>query len=381
MIGEMTAPLKDIRVLELGTMITAPLAGMMLADLGADVIKLENPEGGDPFRNFAGGSYSPNFIAYNHGKRSIALDLRADAGRRAFAKLLETADVLLENVRPGVLARLGFPAERIAGINPRLIHCSITGFGATGPYSNRPAFDTVGIALSGIASLSVDPDHPKIAGPTIADNAAGLYAATGILAALQERHRTDKGARVEINMLEAAISFIPDPIAHQTQLGVTFGPLTRVAASQTFAFRCADDRLLSLHLSIPEKFWRGLVAAIARPDLASHPLYDSRPNRVKNYLALSAELAAIFACHPRPYWMELLDTNDVPFAPIQTTAEILVDPQVQHLETFVQTTHPTEGAITAICRPILIDGQRARPTAPPTLGQHTAEILRELDET
>jgi formyl-CoA transferase len=374
------APLSGIRVVELGTMITAPLAGMMLADLGADVIKLEHPQGGDPFRNFRGGSYSPNFIAYNRNKRSLKLDLRAPAGADTFEKLIASADVLLENYRAGVLARLGFPPEKLESLNPRLIHCSITGFGPTGPYSNRPAYDTVGIALSGIASLSVDPANPQLTGPTIADNATGIYAANGILAALLQRQSTGKGIRVEVNMLESAIAFIPDPVIHQTHLGLTFDRLTRVAASQTFCLRCADDKLLSLHLSIPEKFWLGLLAAIERADLATDPLFATRPDRIQNYQALTARLVPIFAQLPRPTWIERLDRHDVPFAPIQTTADLTTDPQIQHLQTFVDAHHPTEGPITLIHSPIHFDGKRENPTAPPTLGEHTEEIVNSLSD-
>src|SRR5262245_53151072 len=144
----MTQVLKGVRVVELSTMITAPLAGMMLADLGAEVIKVENPDGGDPFRSFRGGHYSPHFSAYNRGKRSIKLDLRKDEGRSALLKLLGRTDILLENYRAGVMERLGLPSSVLTAASPKLIHCSITGFGATGPYVERPAYDSVGLALS-----------------------------------------------------------------------------------------------------------------------------------------------------------------------------------------------------------------------------------------
>ena len=156
----MTEVLKSVRVVELGTMITAPLAGMMLADLGAEVIKIEHPEGGDPFRSFRGGLYSPHFVAYNRGKRSMKLDLRNDAGREVLRRLLARTDILIENYRAGVMERLGLSSDMLTATNPRLIHCSITGFGASGPYSGRPAYDSVGLALSGIASLLLDPENP-----------------------------------------------------------------------------------------------------------------------------------------------------------------------------------------------------------------------------
>ncbi len=242
----MTQVLKGVQVIELGTMITAPLAGMMLADLGAEVIKVEHPQGGDPFRSFRSGFYSPHFVAYNRGKRSIKLDLRNAAGAEVLHRLLAGADILIENYRAGVMERLGLGADALAATNARLIHCSITGFGASGPYSGRPAYDSVGLALSGIASLLLDPENPQACGPTIPDNATGMFACYGILGALYERERTGRGRRVEVNMLEAAISFIPDPFANYTQMGITNNPLTRVANSHSFAFRCADGKLLAI---------------------------------------------------------------------------------------------------------------------------------------
>jgi crotonobetainyl-CoA:carnitine CoA-transferase CaiB-like acyl-CoA transferase len=375
----MTSVLKGVQVVELGTIITAPLAGMMLADLGAEVIKVEHPDGGDPFRSFRGGLYSPHFVAYNRGKRSIKLDLRSDAGRDILRKLLARADILLENYRVGVLERLGFGPAVLSDINPRLIHCSITGFGASGPYSERPAYDTVSLALSGIASLLLDPDEPQVCGPTIPDNATGMFACYGILGALYERERTGKGRRVEVNMLEAAISFIPDPFANHTRMGIRNDPLTRVASSHSFAFRCADGKLLAVHLSSQPKFWEGLLAALGRMELARDPRFVTRDQRIANFVELTRLLAEAVAKKPRAEWMALLEQNDVPFAPVNTIPEVIDDPQVRHLETFRTLAHPTEGDIAAIRRPVRIDGGRDGSDLPaPTLGQHTEAVLGEL---
>ena len=375
----MTSVLKGVRVVELGTMITAPLAGMMLADLGAEVIKVEHPDGGDPFRSFRGGLYSPHFVAYNRGKRSIKLDLRTKPGQDVLRKLLVRADVLLENYRAGVMERLGFGAGALAAANTRLIHCSITGFGADGPYSGRPAYDSVGLALSGIASLFLDPDAPQASGPTIPDNATGMYACTGILGALYDRERTGQGRRVEVNMLEAAIAFIPDPFANHTQMGIHNDPLTRVASSHSFAFRCADGKLLAVHLSSQPKFWEGLVAALGQPELAGDSRFATREARIKNFSELTRVLGEIVARKPRAEWMALLETNDVPFAPVHNIPEVIDDPQVKHLETFHTLSHPTEGDSIAIRRPVRIDGGRdSSGLAAPTLGQHTREVLQEL---
>jgi len=373
-----TDVLKGVRVVELSTVITAPLTGLMLADLGAEVIKVEPPQG-DPFRSFRGGQYSPNFVAYNRGKRSIQLDLRTEAGRGVMLKLLAGADIMLENYRPGIMERFGLTADVLTAANPRLIHCSITGFGASGPYSARPAYDNVAVALSGILNLQLDPEHPQSSGPTIADNATGMFACYGILGALYERERTGRGHRVDVNMLEAGIAFIPDPFANYTRAGIKSDRLTRVAASQSFAFRCGDGKLLAVHLSSQPKFFGAIAAAFQRPDLVEDERFATRDLRIKNYGELNRELAEIVQTKPRIHWMNVLEANDVPFAPVQGLQDVLDDPQVRHLNSFYKQHHPTEGEITAIHRPVLIDGERNERALPaPTLGEHTDAILAEL---
>jgi crotonobetainyl-CoA:carnitine CoA-transferase CaiB-like acyl-CoA transferase len=374
----MTDVLKGVRVVELGTMITAPLAGMMLADLGAEVLKVEPPTG-DPFRSFRDGLYSPHFIAYNRGKRSIRLDLRTDAGRDVLLKLLARADILIENYRAGVMDRLGLRTEVLQKTNPSLVHCSITGFGASGPYCERPAYDTVGLALSGIASLLLDPAEPQVAGPTIPDNATGMFACSGILGALYERTRTGRGRRVEINMLEAAIAFIPDPFTNHTRLGIKNDRLTRVASSHSFAFRCSDGKLLAVHLSSQSKFWDGLLTALGRPDIGQDPRFVTRDQRIKNFVALTHVLGEVAVSKPRAHWMGLMEANDVPFAPVHNIEDVIEDEQVRHLGTFYKQTHPTEGDLLSIHRPMQIDGERESHDLPaPTLGEHSGAVLAEL---
>lgn len=344
----------------------------------AEVIKVEPPTG-DPFRSFRGGNYSPNFVAYNRGKRGIVLDLRTDAGRSVLLALLERADILLENYRPGIMERLGLADDVLTAANPRLSHCAVTGFGTTGPYSARPAYDNVAVALGGILSLQVDPEAPQSSGPTIADNATGMFAAYGILGALYERERSGRGRRIDVNMLEAAIAFIPDPFSNYTRAGIKSDRLTRVAASQSFAFRCSDGKLLAVHLSSQPKFFEAIAAAFERPELVRDERFTTRDRRINNFGALTQVFAEIVKQKPRIHWMEVLERHDVPFAAVNDLAAVLEDPQVRHLETFYKQHHPTEGEIIAIHRPVRIDGTRAeRALAAPTLGKHTDEILAEL---
>jgi len=371
-------PLDGVVVIELGTMITAPYAGMLLGELGASVIKVEHPDGGDPFRATGGGPYGPNFIAYNHGKRSITLDLKSAPGTEAFRRLIGRADVLVENYRTGVMDKLGFSVEAIRALNRRIIHCSITGFGATGPYRNRPAYDAVASALSGIYGLAVDPADPHLCGVTISDNVTGMYAVNGIVGALYQRERSGEGRRIEVNMLECSIGFTPDAFAHLAQAGVHYGPTSRIASSQCFAFTCQDGKPLAIHLSVQAKFWQSLLALIDAPAIAADARFRDRSGRVANYHALRAALAPIFAGRPRDQWLAALEKLDVPSAPIHAIADVMRDQQVVHLETFGTTTHPAQGAVLSIRSPIRIDGARLDNAPPPMLGEHTAEILAEL---
>ncbi len=375
----MSGLLDGVRVIELTTMITGPLAGMMLADLGASVVKVENPEGGDPFRSFRGGRYSGHFLSYNRNKRSLTLDLRSARGKEILLDLVRGADVLIENFRPGVMDRLGFSSEVLTNANPKLIHCSLTGFGSDGPYVNRPSYDAVAQSLSGVLSQFVDPKEPQAGGPTLADNITGFYAAYGIMGALYERQRTGKGRRVETSMLESTIAFAPDAFINFKRYGIPVGPLTRVSASQSYAFRCQDDRLIAIHLSSQPKFWEGLLAALERGDLNTHPDFSTREKRIENYVALRTELGKTFASRERAHWAQRLEAQDVPYAPVHNVTEVMDDEQVRHLGTFYQVQHPTEGEVWGIHPPVFIDGQRPGPIAPPpVLGEHSEQILGEM---
>ena len=376
----MAGPLNGVRVIELTTMITGSLCGQMLADMGADNIKVEKIEGGDMFRAWRGGSYSAQFGAYNRNKRSVTLDMRSDEGREILLKLVETADVLVENFRPGVMKRLKLSVGELRERNPKLIVCSISGFGEDGPYEKRPAYDAVAQSLSGIASLFVDPKNPQTTGPTISDNITGINACYGIMAALFERERGGPPRTLSVNMLESSIWFLPDPFANLTQQGIQPSPTSRSEASQSHAMRCADGKLLAVHLSSQEKFWQGVTAAFHLEHMRDDPRYADRMSRIANYFDMGAEFKGAATTQPRAYWVPRLEEADVPYAPINTLPDVFDDPQVKHLDTFFEIEHPEEGKQTFSRRAVYIDGSRGdQPmNPPPQLGEHTDEVLGEL---
>src|SRR5580700_10092364 len=369
----MQATLAGIRVVEQGTFITGPCAGMMLADLGADVIKVESPEG-DPYRAYQGDQYSPHFQAYNRNKRSLVLDMKQPVDCALFRKLVHEADVYIQNFRPGTAARLGAGFEQLQAINSRLVYCSISGFGSTGPYTDRPSYDSVAQALSGFLSVVVDYRRPQFLGPALADAITGLYAAQGVLAALVQRGRTQRGCHVEISMLEAMAHFAVEPFAAFFALGHAPTSADRPRLAQAYILHTADERLIAIHLSSLEKFWQGLVAALDAPELGEDARFNPRERRIAEYETLRLELDARFARQPLAYWMERLQANDVPHAPVKRLDEVVRDPQVEHLGIVVPVAEP-HGAMHAVRPALQFDGARAGSvSAAPLLDQHGAAI-------
>ena len=374
--------LQGLRVLEQGTFITGPAAGMLLGDLGADVVKIEQPGTGDPFRAFKGGLYSPHFQTYNRNKRSIALDTKQPADRAVLDELIAGADVYIQNFRPGVAEKLGVGEKRLRALNPRLVYCSISGFGPSGPARDRPAYDTVAQAASGFLGLLVNPENPRVVGPAIADSLTGFYAAYGIMGALIERGRTGVGRTVEVSMLEAMAHFNLDAFTHFFQVDEVMGPYSRPRVSQSYVLECADGKWIALHMSSPEKFWRGLATAIEQPDLFDDARFATREARIGHQEALIELLGARFKRRTRDDWCARLLAEDVPHAPMYDTREALDDPQARHLELTASALHPVMGLFRTVRSPVSFDGERAldvRP--PPTLGEHNDEIRRELDSS
>jgi crotonobetainyl-CoA:carnitine CoA-transferase CaiB-like acyl-CoA transferase len=369
--------LRGVRIVEQGTFITGPCAGMMLADLGADVVKVERPEG-DPYRSYQAGHFSPHFQAYNRNKRSLALDLNVADDREVFDMLVRNADVYIQNFRPGTADRLGASVERLRTLNPRLVYCSISGFGASGPYAERPSYDSVAQALSGFLSVVVDSERPRFLGPALADAITGIYAAYGVLGALLERSRTNTGRLVEVSMLEAMTHFAVEPFAAFFALGETPTSSDRPRLAQAYILRTADGRLIAIHLSSLEKFWQGLGAAIASERLGSDPRFATRQGRIDNYEALGKELDAHFAQRPLSYWVERLGANDVPYAPINPIDRVVDDPQVRHLGIVVPV-RDAHGGRAAVRPPFQFDGERATSVrTAPLLDEHGAAIRAAL---
>jgi len=374
--------LAGVRVIEQGTFITGPAAAMLLADLGADVIKVEQPGSGDPFRAFKGGLYSPHFQTYNRNKRSVTLDLKQPAEREQFDDLIRDADVYIQNFRPGTAEQLGAGEQRLRALNERLIYCSISGFGPSGPYAQRPAYDTVAQAASGYLGLLVNPANPRVVGPAIADSVTGFYAAYGILGALYERSRSGKGHTVEVSMFEAMAHFNLDAFTHYYSAGEVMGPYSRPSVSQSYVMRCADGKWIALHMSSPEKFWRGLAVAIGKPDLFEDARFASREGRIRYQEELIEILGQSFATQSRDDWCRRLEAEDVPHAPVYDSSEVMEDPQARHLQLLVSSEHPSMGVFRTVRSPVSFDGQRAlEVTAPPVLGEHNEEIKRQAGET
>lgn len=371
--------LQGVKVLEQGTFITGPAAGMLLGDLGADVIKIEQPGTGDPFRAFKGGLYSPHFQTYNRNKRSITLNTKNADDLAVFDELVREADVYIQNFRPGAAERMGAGEARLREINPRLIYCAISGFGATGPAASRPSYDTVAQAASGFLNLLVNPANPRVVGPAIADSMTGFYAAYGILGALHERSRTGVGRKVEVSMLEAMSHFNLDAFTHYYSAGEVMGPYSRPSVSQSYVLECADGKWIALHMSSPEKFWQGLANAIERPELFKDARFATRETRIDNQETLIDLLGELFRQRPRAQWCERLEAEDVPHAPMYDTSEALEDPQAQHLQLLVTAQHPTLGEFKTVRSPVSFDGERALDVvAPPLLGEHDAQVRNEV---
>ncbi|MGX7896249.1 CaiB/BaiF CoA transferase family protein [Tsuneonella sp. HG222] len=360
----MAKPLAGIRVLDMGTFITGPACGMLLADLGAEVIKVEQPGTGDPFRAFKGDLYSPHYQTYNRNKKSVELNTKQAEDLAAFDALVATADVFIQNFRPGVAERLGVGPERLQALNPRLIYCGISGFGNDGPWRDRPAFDTVSQASTGFLRLLVNPANPRVVGPAIGDAVTGFFAAQGVLAALYEREKTGTGRLVETSMFEAMSYFNLDDFTHYLSEDEVMGPWSRPHVSQSYVFECADGGWIALHMSSPPKFWEGLADAVGHPEMLERPEFASRPARIANYEAVVDYLAPLFKAQPRSYWEERLTAREVPHSAVYSSREVVEGELAAHHGLVVEG-EGERGTFRTVRYPIRFDGEKMESVVPP----------------
>lgn len=372
--------LKDITIVECATYVTGPYATALLADLGARVIKIESPPEGDPYRYFAPGEYySPNFAHLHRNKQSIMLDLKSPEGKKACLDLASKADVFVENFRPGVADRLGIGYEAVRALNSKIVYCSISAFGKTGPYAKKPGFDTLGQAMSGLLGLLADPDDPKIMGIALSDYITGFSAAYGILAGLMSRQTTGQGLNVETSLLQATLSFIGETAAGYFATGTVPTRIARVKNGHAFAFVTKDNLPLAIHCSVPEKFWLALLNAANRMDITEDARFKTRADRRQNFEQLEKALAPTFATKNREEWLRLLEENDVPASPLYNMKEVLEDPQVLHLGITEEVEHPKAGKAKFLTGPVRFNGLAVEKSGPsPLPGEHTETILAEL---
>ena len=376
-------PLSGIIVLDLTRVLAGPFGTMILADLGARVIKIEVPPRGDDAREigpFVGGR-SAYFMSLNRGKESLALDLKDDRGRTLLNELIEHADVLVENFRPGVLAKLGYGWPEVHARNPRLIYVATSGFGQSGPYAHRPAYDVVVQAMGGIMSLTGHPGSPPTrVGTSVGDIVAGLYTALGVSAALHHRGRSGEGTMVDIAMLDCQVAILENAIARYCatdEVPVAIG--SRHPSIAPFAAFATEDG----HVIIAcgnDALFETFAEAVGRPELAADPRFVANEDRTRNVDALTAEIEITSRQRTTAHWLEVLETAGVPCGPINDVAGVLSDPQVLARNMIVGLDDGAGGALKVAGNPIKMTGfadPSVRGPAPELDADHEA-IVAEL---
>jgi crotonobetainyl-CoA:carnitine CoA-transferase CaiB-like acyl-CoA transferase len=375
----MSGALAGIKIIEIASYVTGPFAAQLLADMGADVVKIEEPKRGDPFRGWGEKNYSATFCSLNRNKRSLTLDLRHDQAREIVLKLAAQSDVLIQNFRPGVMEKRGLGYEDVHKINSKLVYCSISGFGPKGPYRDMPGYDTIGQARSGLLSLLTDPGKPQGMGISFSDHLTGMYACYGVLAALMNRMLTGQGQLVETSLLRASVSFIAENAARYFETGHVPRRKHRTTTAGVFAFVDRENLPFILHMSSPDKFWNALFKVVGKSEWCTDPRFNSRQGRIANYDILSEGLQEIFKRGHREEWLKQLIDNDVPAAPLNTLDEVFDDPQVRAYGFPQVITHPKMGDVKMVGN--AVDMSRTPPTMdkpPPILGEHADDILSSL---
>ena len=374
----MTRALLDVRVLDVTQVMAGPFCAMLLCDMGADVIKVESPAG-DSSRRMAGarGSDSASFNAVNRGKRGIVIDLKAPGGADVLRRLASHADVFIENYRPGVLGRLGLDYGALRGVNPRLVYASISGYGRTGPAAHKGGFDLVAQGVSGLMSVTGEPDRPPVkVGVPLTDLGAGLFAACGILAAIHARERTGEGQLVDTSLVDAGVALSVWEATELFSRGAVPGPLGsahRMSAPYQ-AVRCADGYITLGAAN--DRIFRRLAELLDHPEWLDDARFKDDSGRVENRAVLADLIEDVTSRQPRVYWLDRLEKSDIPCGPINDYREVMQDPQVRAREMVVETRHPTLGVLSTLGTPIKLSGTPLTPGRPaPLLGQHTDEVL------
>lgn len=378
-----TGPLAGLKVIELSHIMAGPMCGLLLADMGADVIKVEKVPGGDDSRRMVPPKVddeSAAFMMLNRNKRGTAINLKTEAGKNVLRKILRTADVLIENYRPGTMERLGLGYESLRAENPGLIYCQVTGFGATGPYAGRAGFDLIAQGVSSLMSLTGEgAGRPPVkAGFPVSDGTAGILAAMGILAAYIQRLKTGRGQRVDTSLLEAGIIHTAWPSAIYFATGVSQGPLGsgHPLSAPYQAFETADGWI---NIGAANQAnWLRMVDIIEMPELNDDPRFSNNAVRMRNLPALVELLTARFKTHSTDEWLTVLEQAGVPAGPVLSIGEMLNDPHVLARDMVVEVEHQTVGKTRTLGSPVKFS---ETPTnirrAAPVLGQHTREILSE----
>ncbi len=377
-ISENQLPLAGVRVVEFCQVAAGPFCGMLLADMGAEVVKVEHPSGGDSLRAWPPitDGFSENFASLNRNKRSAALDLKSSSDRATAIALCAEADIVIENNRPGAMGRNGLGYEDIKAINPRVVYCSISGFGQVGPRSQEGGFDVTIQAVGGVMSVTGEPDGaPVKCGVPISDFSTGLYAAFSIVSALRKAEESGMGAHIDISLLGATLAVA----ALQTSefFGTNRAPKKLGSAhprnAPYQAFRAADDYFVMAAGN--DKLWASVCDVVERPGLKSDPRYVTTSLRANNQVALKDELEALFALKSAAEWLELFRKAGVPCAPINDYDSALSDPQVEAMGWVQEMEMPSGNPIRTFASPVLMNGSnlpvRRRP---PALGEHTTEI-------
>ncbi len=378
----MSYPLASVKILELGQIIAGTYGSQVLSDLGAEVIKVETPDG-DLGRNPSVAPYrglSGLFLTLNRNKQSIVINLKSEEGRGVFYDLVKVCDVVVDNFRPGVLERLHIDYDTLSKLNPRIIQCSITGFGSEGAYKNYPALDINIQAISGHMAITGEPGRPPVrVGIPLADMSGGIYSCKGILAALFDRERTGKGRRIELSMFDCMLSLL----GYMGTMWLTNGELPKPPGSahdytvpwQAFA---AKDGYIVV-ATRQENFWRKLCEVLERPSLADDPRFASNAQRVKNRAELLPDLEAIFLTRTVDEWLERLRAAEVPAAPVNNLDRAFAEPPVAEREMIVEYNHPQVGKVRLPGNPIKMSDMGDTPSKPaPQLGQHTDAVLDRL---